>query len=96
MRFAVAIVSPPDDHDISGGALNEVAEASHYALLALGHDSVLANRLDFDGRATFALGDNLLIQHWCGPKTLAPRTLSNEIGRRRLLIILSLLSPVSP
>ena len=63
MRFAVAIVSPPDHHDISGGAFNEVAEALHHALLALGHDSVLTNRLDLDERRTIVLGGNLLVQY---------------------------------
>ncbi|MEY8017667.1 hypothetical protein [Mycobacterium servetii] len=63
MRFAVAIVSPPSHHDLSGGAFNEVAEAVHHALVALGHDSVLTNRLDFDDRRTIVLGGNLLVQY---------------------------------
>jgi hypothetical protein len=63
MRFAVAIVSPPDHHDISGRAFYEVAEALHHALLALGHDSVLTNRLDLDERRTIVLGGNLLVQY---------------------------------
>ena len=63
MRFAVAIVSPPDHHDISGGAFYEVAEALHHGLLALGHDSVLTNRLDLDERRTIVLGGNLLVQY---------------------------------
>ena len=63
MRFAVAVVSPPDHHDISGGAFNEVAEALHHGLLALGHDSVLTNRLDLDERRTIVLGSNLLVQY---------------------------------
>ncbi|HEX7323120.1 MAG TPA: hypothetical protein VF299_09365, partial [Mycobacterium sp.] len=67
MRFAVAIVSPPDHHDISGGAFYEVAEALHYALLTLGHDSVLTNRLDFDKRRTIVLGGNLLVQYALRP-----------------------------
>jgi hypothetical protein len=63
MHFAVAIVSPPDHHDISGGAFYEVAEALHHGLLALGHDSVLTNRLDLDERRTIVLGGNLLVQY---------------------------------
>ena len=67
MRFAVAVVKPPSHHDISGGAFNEVAEALHYALVALGHDSVLTNRLDLDERRTIVLGGNLLVQYALEP-----------------------------
>src|ERR1700722_7276628 len=67
MRFALAIVSPPDHHDISGGAFNEVAEALHLALVALGHDSVLTNRLDLDDRRTIVLGGNLLVRNGLEP-----------------------------
>ena len=67
MRFAVAIVSPPSHHDISAGAFNEVAEALHHGLLALGHDSVLTNRLDLDERRTIVLGGNLLVQYGLEP-----------------------------
>lgn len=67
MRVAVAIVSPPSHQDISGGAFNEVAEALHHGLLALGHDSVLTNRLDLDERRTIVLGGNLLVQYALEP-----------------------------
>ena len=67
MRFAVTVVLPPDHHDISGGAFNEVAEALHYGLVALGHDSVLTNRLDLDERRTIVLGSNLLVQYALEP-----------------------------
>ena len=67
MRFAVAVVSPPDRHDTSGGAFIEVAEALHHALLALGHDSVQTNRLDLDERRTIVLGGNLLVQYGLEP-----------------------------
>jgi hypothetical protein len=67
MRFAVAIVSPPSHDDISGGAFNEVAEAVHQGLVALGHDSVLTNRLDLDERRTIVLGGNLLVQYALEP-----------------------------
>jgi hypothetical protein len=60
--FAVAVVSPPSNPTV-GGAFQEVAEALHYALLALGHDSVLTNRLDLDERRTIVLGANHLIHY---------------------------------
>ncbi|MEB3049476.1 hypothetical protein KV112_06935 [Mycolicibacter sp. MYC123] len=65
MRFAVAVVSPPNfDHS---RAFNEVAEGLHYALLALGHDSVLTDRLDLDDRRTIVLGGNILVRHGLTP-----------------------------
>jgi hypothetical protein len=63
VRFAVAVVSPPDRHDTSGRGFNEVAEGFHHGLVALGHDSVLTNRLDLDDRRTIVLGSNLLVQY---------------------------------
>jgi len=39
----------------------------HYALLALGHDSVLTNRLDLDERRTIVLGGNILVRHGLEP-----------------------------
>jgi hypothetical protein len=58
VQFAVAVVSPPGyEHS---EAFREVAEGLHYGLLALGHDSVLTNRLDYDERHTIVLGSNLL------------------------------------
>jgi len=60
--FAVAVVSPPSNPTV-GGAFREVAEALHYALLALGHDSVLTNRLDLDERRTIVFGANHLIHY---------------------------------
>ena len=47
--------------------LCEVAEALHHGLLALGHDSVLTNRLDLDERRTIVLGANLLVQYALEP-----------------------------
>ncbi len=46
-----------------GGGFREIAEALHHALLALGHDSVLTNRLDLDERRTIVLGANHLIHY---------------------------------
>jgi hypothetical protein len=61
VQFAVAIVSPPGY--LHGEAFREVAEALHYALLALGHDSLLTDRLDYDDRHTIVLGSNLLAHY---------------------------------
>jgi tetratricopeptide (TPR) repeat protein len=62
MQFAVAIVSPPSNPTV-GGAFREVAEALHYALLALGHDSVLTQRLDLHERRTIVFGANHLVHY---------------------------------
>ena len=62
MLFAVAVVAPPSNPTV-GGAFREVAEALHYALLALGHDSVVTNRLDLDERRTIVFGANHLIHY---------------------------------
>jgi len=65
VRFAVAIASPPGyEH---GEAFREVAEGLHHGLLALGHDSVLTNRLDLDDRRTIVLGSNLLALYQLEP-----------------------------
>jgi hypothetical protein len=64
VQFAVAIVSPPGY--LHGEAFREVAEALHYALLALGHDSLLTDRLDYD-RQTIVLGSNLLAHYGLEP-----------------------------
>ncbi len=65
MQFAVAIASPPNFQH--SNAFHEVAEALHRGLLALGHDSVLTNRLDLDERRTIVLGGNVLIRHGLKP-----------------------------
>jgi hypothetical protein len=62
MLFAVAVVSPPGDPTVSGG-FREIAEAVHHGLLALGHDSVLTNRLDLHNRRTIVLGANHVIHY---------------------------------
>jgi hypothetical protein len=62
MRFAVAVVSPPSNPTVGGG-FREIAEGLHYALLALGHDSVVTNRLDLDDRRTVVLGANHLVHY---------------------------------
>ena len=62
LLFAVAVVSPPG-HPTVGGGFSEVAEGLHHALLALGHDSVLTNRLDLDERRTIVLGANHLVHY---------------------------------
>ncbi len=58
MKFAVAVVSAPGY--AHSGAFAEVAEGLHYALLALGHDCILTDRLDLVDRRTIVLGSNLL------------------------------------
>jgi hypothetical protein len=65
MRFAVATVSPPNFQH--SRAFDEVSEGLHLALLALGHDSVLTNRLDLDERRTIVLGGNLLVRNGLKP-----------------------------
>jgi hypothetical protein len=65
VQFAVAIVSPPGY--LHSEAFREAAEALHYALLALGHDSVLTDRLDYDDRQTIVLGSNLLAHYGLEP-----------------------------
>ena len=62
MLFAVAVVSPSSNPNI-GGAFREIAEAVHHGLLALGHDSVLTNRLDLHDRRTIVLGANHVIHY---------------------------------
>jgi tetratricopeptide (TPR) repeat protein len=66
MRFAVAVVKPPSNPTIGGG-FREIAEALHHGLVALGHDSVLTNRLDLDERRTIVLGGNHLVQYGLEP-----------------------------
>lgn len=58
VRFAVAVVSFPGY--VHSEAFREVAQAVHHGLLALGHDSVLTNRVDSENRRTILLGSNLL------------------------------------
>jgi hypothetical protein len=65
VQFAVAIVSPPGYLYVE--TFREVAEALHYALLALGHDSLLTDRLDYDDRHTIVLGSNLLARYELEP-----------------------------
>ncbi|MFY2860976.1 hypothetical protein ACOJVU_14680, partial [Mycobacterium sp. THU-M104] len=62
MRFAVAIVTPSTNPTIGGG-FREIAETVHHALAALGHDSVLTDRLDLDERRTIVFGANHLVQY---------------------------------
>jgi hypothetical protein len=65
MLFAVAVVSPPGY--VHSEAFREVAEGLHYALVALGHDSLLTDRLDYDNRHTIVLGSNLLAHYGLEP-----------------------------
>jgi rhodanese-related sulfurtransferase len=67
MQFAVAVVAPVGY--VHSQAFREVAEALHYGLRALGHDSLLTTRLDYDDRHTIVLGSNVLASFgWDPPK----------------------------
>lgn len=58
MKFAVTVVSPPGY--LHSAAFAEVAQAIHYGLLALGHDSVLTTEGRLPERRHIVLGSNLL------------------------------------
>jgi hypothetical protein len=58
MNFAITVVSPPGY--IHSAAFHEVAESLHYALLQLGHDSILTTEGILPGRRHIVLGSNLL------------------------------------
>jgi hypothetical protein len=58
MKFAVSILSPPNY--IHSEAFREVAETIHFALSALGHDSILTEETNISGRQHIILGSNLL------------------------------------
>lgn len=64
-RFAVAVVSPLGY--VHSQAFAEVATSTHQALLELGHDSIVSNRLDNRRRRHIVLGAHLLPRH---PQTL--------------------------
>jgi len=57
-RYAVTVVSPPGY--IHSAAFSEVAETIHFALQALGHDSVITTDGDLAGRQHIVLGSNFL------------------------------------
>jgi hypothetical protein len=67
MRFAVAIISPPSYPHSE--ATREVAESIHYALQAMGYDSILTSRTDCPDRRHIVLCANLLPLY---PVPLAP------------------------
>lgn len=56
--YAVSVVSPPGY--MHSAAFGEVAESLHYALCALGHDSILTAECMLPGRRHIILGSNLL------------------------------------
>ncbi len=58
MRFAVTIVTPPNDPHPD--ATREVAETLYYALVSLGHDAILTTRTDCPGRRQVLLCPHLL------------------------------------
>ncbi len=58
MGFAVTIVSPPNYPHTE--ATREVAESLYYALVSLGHDTILTTRTDILGRRPIVLCPHLL------------------------------------
>lgn len=58
MKFAVSIVSPQGYQHSQ--AFQEIGETIHYALLEMGHDSILTSQTDIPNRQHIILGSNLL------------------------------------
>jgi hypothetical protein len=58
LKWAVTVVSPPGYAHCA--AFHEVAESIHYALISLGHDSVMTREGRLEGRRHIVLGSNLL------------------------------------
>src|SRR5579859_7121993 len=58
MRFAVTLLTPPSYPHAE--ATREVAESLYYALVALGHDTILTARADCPGRRHIVLCPHLL------------------------------------
>jgi GT2 family glycosyltransferase len=67
MKFAVTIISPPGF--AHSAAFQEVAESIHYALVELGHESVITREANYPGRRHIILGSQLLPRYG---QTLAP------------------------
>lgn len=82
MKFAVSIVSPPNYPHSE--AFREVGETLHYALLEMGHTSILTFQTDISGHQHIILGSNLL--------PFYPRKLSS----RSILYNLEQITPGSP
>jgi hypothetical protein len=65
MRFAVAVLAAPGyEHS---GIFADVALSLDSALMSIGHDSVLTNRLDLDDRYTVVLQPHLLASYGVQP-----------------------------
>ncbi|MGK7910625.1 MAG: methyltransferase domain-containing protein [Synechococcus sp.] len=58
MKFTVCIISRPNYKHSS--VFSEIAETIHFALLELGHDSIISSNLDFSDRIYIILGSNLI------------------------------------
>lgn len=58
IKFAVSIISPPNYSHTE--AFREVGETVHYALLEMGHDSILTDQTNIPNRQHIILGSNLL------------------------------------
>jgi hypothetical protein len=61
MKYAITVVTP--EGYVHSLAFHEMAETLHYALLALGHDSMITAEGDLPGRQHIVLGANLLTEH---------------------------------
>ena len=68
-HYAVSIASQPGF--VHSEAFREVAESVHHVLRALGHDSVLSDRLDLPGRRHIVFGSNL-VANLDAPVAFAP------------------------
>jgi hypothetical protein len=58
VRYAVSILRQPGN--VHSECFREIAETVHGGLLALGHDAVLADRTDVEGRTNIVFGSNLI------------------------------------
>jgi hypothetical protein len=58
MKFAVSIISP--HNYLHSEAFRELGETIHYALLEMGHDSMVTSQTDIPDRQHIILGSNLL------------------------------------
>ena len=58
MKFIVCIISRPNYAHSS--VFREIAETIHFALLELGHDSIITSSLSFTDRIYIILGSNLI------------------------------------
>ena len=82
MKFAVSIVSPQGYQHSK--VFQEIGETIHYALLEMGHDSILTSQTDIPNRQHIILGSNLLPFY------------PTKISSRSILYNLEQITPDSP